>query len=482
MTCPHCGAEAGTTSFCPKCSRLVRSPLLGMHRELAEARGKTYGAEAIAAAAASRAHDLAAMRSASSSAPASAKAPKTTAAAPPAPPPPVPAAPPSQLTATMRKALEKRERKARARAAATDYNDGSASAEERAQHFDSRHVGIDAPQDPAQIQAKPATKPEPVPERFARPGSLTMLALLHALVGLGLLGYASVLWRDGALVPLVRETLPHYLAGGVGLLFVLTALGLLGMRPFARAWLRLFAFIGLFLVPLGTVYSIILLAYLGSKGVALLFSHKSPKAMNTAELAAVRSTLKYSPVMATLFFVLSILPAIAVASFVRTALPAVLDLAWSAWPGAQASTTTAGPGGEVPTDPETRAEFDVQKLVVAQAAYASLGAGLYDRIECVTTPAACLGADGGKDVVLLGEEFKQAERNGYAYRLVMGRRPTPRPAGASATGVDAYAYVATPLSGEGAAFCGDSSGAVVRVDPTAVAGMKTPACPSQDPQ
>lgn len=453
MMCPHCGADAGTMSFCPSCSRLVRSPLLGMHRDLAASRGTTYGAERIAAAAAARAREAAG----------EAPLPRVV------PPPPAEVAHPQRvMTDAMRKALDRRERKARGTAA--DDDGGSASADARAMHTSASHT-VDDTSTPPPVPAQPrqAATPAPAPDAFRRPPALSVLVGLNALAGVILLGLAASLLDGEHLRPMSPETLPRYLAGGFGLAHLLTALGLRGMHPFGRVLQKLIALAWLFLVPLGTVYSLLLFGYFAAPGVKLLFSGRSPRSLTAKELATVRASEKWSPAMAVALFALAFLPALAIASFAASGLPVVVDLA---------SKMFATGGAQVtPADPETAARDDVAALMRAEAAYASLGPGLYDRIECVLAPAACLTSDDPRSGELLDARFAEPERNGYLFRLVLGGRPDPRPAGASATGVTAYAYVATPVSGSGRAFCGDHTGALVQLDPADAAQVIVPRCP-----
>lgn len=465
MVCPHCGSEAGSQSFCPSCSRLVNSPLLGMHRELAASRGKTYGADAIAAAAATRARDLAAARSPRAPAPGTGASAATD------------TADRGAVSEAMRKALDRRERKSKRKG---DEGDGGASsAALRARHSTASHTIDDTSAPPPPL---PQTKPvavDPTLERFPRPVSVTVLALLNGLAAVVLLGLAGSLWDGEQLRPVARETLPAYVAGVVGVFHALAALGLWTMQPFGRAFQKLLAFGWLFLVPFGTVYALVVFAFFGSTGMTLLFSGRAPRSMKAAEIEAARKTLKLAPVMAIVLFVLAILPALAMASFVSSMLPTLIDMAISARESLGGSTAA-----EVPppvADPDAQAVADVDAVMQAQAAYASLGGGLYDRLECVVTPAACLGtADPRTVAVLLDGRFTQPERNGYLFRLVLGRRPEVRPDGASATGVDAYAYVATSVAGGRLAVCGDSTGALVRLDPDVAASLKTAKCPSPE--
>jgi len=156
--------------------------------------------------------------------------------------------------------------------------------------------------------ARPTLRQEPVAHRapspraafapaggagssFARPGWITLLALLYFLgVLLCLLGAAAT----G--IPLVSSPIPHppilwifvalYL--GVGALYLATGIGLWRLRAWGRYITLVFAFIGLLGIPIGTAISILLLVYLFRPGTKILFSGRSPGELNPEEQEQVR--------------------------------------------------------------------------------------------------------------------------------------------------------------------------------------------------
>jgi len=107
---------------------------------------------------------------------------------------------------------------------------------------------------------------------------------------------------------------------------------------------------------------------------------------------------------------------------------------------------------------------DTRTVISAEAAYQSANADLYDTLECLGKPAACIPGYTGSVVMLEGELAKDnAVKSGYRHALHLGPAPRSLPPGASPSSVTAYAYVSVPLQpGQSGvrAFCGDASGVI----------------------
>ena len=195
MTCPHCGADASAgQKFCPKCSRLVDSPLLKIKQQIDAARE-----EIRRDLNAARPRPLLAAAAAASSALSGQgrRAGVSAAATPPPPPSPYKYAPhPSQTPGltrppsevpreTILRSQERNQKNQRRRSSAT-----------RASHARStrtrRIASIRPPRRrrPTE-QAKAAAAAGPVPERFKRPASFTVLALLD-LIGAAVMFYTAM--------------------------------------------------------------------------------------------------------------------------------------------------------------------------------------------------------------------------------------------------------------------------------------------------
>lgn len=130
---------------------------------------------------------------------------------------------------------------------------------------------------------------------------------------------------------------------------------------------------------------------------------------------------------------------------------------------------------------ESAAIRDVRAVMSAEAAYASLNRGYYDRLECLVRPTECLASYPADRGPFLSEQL-DGLRSGFVRRFVPGA-----PAGADAPSTSAlssYAFVAYPEKvGETGvrSFCGDSDGILcVFVDgsqPAIVDGKCPYGCP-----
>jgi hypothetical protein len=489
MTCPHCGADPSTgQKFCPKCSRLVDSPLLKIKQQIDAAREEIR-------------RDLNAAR--------------TVRFSPPPPPPtheqlprpqyhvkvatPTPESPspykyaphPSQTPGltpppsevpreTILRSQNKRQRKKQRDEGIT-----------RAQHTDASHrfdpsaTAQHAARDAAATNAAAAAGA--VPERFKRPVSFSVLALLD-VIGAIMLFYAALqltLQYPEPRPPIIEFS--RILGGATAFLFVITAFGMWNLHPYGRFFQRLLLLPAMIWVPIGTIYGIATWLYLGSKATRLYFSGRSPRSLNATELAAWRTSERVAPVFAFLLFAFGFVPGLAYATFVSGTLPLVFNEAARTFPEqfSQLTGTPALEGGAATTATETPAPsasstdgapegdsaniavVQIKQLQRAQAAYASLNEGYYDRLECVLTPAMCIrNGDERNKAVLLDQSFVPPQRHGYTFLLQMFGTPAARSDTASATSMRGYSYRALPSeeSGDRTAYCGDETGLICAFD------------------
>ena len=113
--------------------------------------------------------------------------------------------------------------------------------------------------------------------------------------------------------------------------------------------------------------------------------------------------------------------------------------------------------------PDIMAIGTLRSMIGAQAAYAQMNGGHYDRIECLAQPAAC-GLRQAPS--FLDPSFLQGERQGYRFDLRLGAKPPPGARGiVSPTSVTSYAYLAVPVkslfsSYQYRGFCGDDTGTI----------------------
>jgi hypothetical protein len=514
MICPHCGAEASAgQKFCPKCSRLVDSPLLKIKQQIDAARDEIR-------------RDLNAHRVSISQRPPQAPpyyqvrvdAPVYSPPPPPPPPSPYKYAPhPSQTPAltrppsevpreTILRSQERNQKNQRKKKRGQD------SGTTRAQHTDTSHrFDPMAEAKKAAEEAKAAAAAGPVPERFKRPASFTVLALLD-LIGAAVMFYTAMtltMQYPEPRPPIIEFS--RILAGATAFLFVVTAFGMLKLHPFGRFFQRLFLLPVMLWFPIGTIYGIATWMYLGAKNTRLYFSGRSPRSLNATELAAWRTADKASPVFAFLIFAFGFIPAIAYAMFISGTLPQVFNEAERMFPQAfsQLTQTPALEGGASPAaavaatpaandagtpvpsasstdgapegDSASIAFKEVRLMQQAQAAYASLNEGYYDRLECVLTPSMCIrNGDERNKAVLLDQSFIPPQRHGYTFLLNQYGEPTVRSDTASATGTRGYSYRALPAadSGDRIGYCGDETGMICAFDAQTPDGGNFGRCPA----
>jgi hypothetical protein len=515
MTCPHCGADASAgQKFCPKCSRLVDSPLLKIKQQIDAARDEIR-------------RDLAAARL-SVSLPAHAappqyrvavSAPVYTPPAPPPPPPPPPSPykyaphpsqtpgltrPPAEIPReTILKSQQRNQRKKKQR------DEGIT----RAQHTDVSHrFDPTAGAKKAAEDAKATVAASHVPERFKRPASFTVYALLD-VIGAVVMFYTAMqltMQYPEPRPPIIEFS--RIAAGATAFLLVITAFGMWKLHPYGRFFQRLFLLPVMLWVPIGTIYGVANWLYLGTTVTRLYFSSRSPRSLDAKQLAAWQTADKASPVFAFLIFAFGFIPAIAYSMFITTTLPMVFEEARRTFPqafeqltaapaleggatsaasAAAAAAAAAATGTPAPSasstdgapegDSASIAARQIRLMQQAQAAYASLNEGYYDRLECVLTPSMCIrNGDERNKAVLLDQSFIPPQRHGYTFLLNTSGEPAVRSATASATGMRGYSYRAIPEqeSGDRVAYCGDETGMICSFDAKTADGGNFGRCPA----
>lgn len=136
-----------------------------------------------------------------------------------------------------------------------------------------------------------------------RPGFVTFLAALN-LAAPVFWFFAAFIWAED------ESTVGYAVAGGFCLVAaaqIVSAIGLLKLKPFGRTLSLLFSFIWLLAFPFGTVASVLILGYLYRREVKLLFSGKQQEQLTEPEradlnaFAQTRSTLRAVAVAVVLF-------------------------------------------------------------------------------------------------------------------------------------------------------------------------------------
>jgi type II secretory pathway pseudopilin PulG len=204
------------------------------------------------------------------------------------------------------------------------------------------------------------------------------------------------------------------------------------------AWLGILAF------PCGTAVSILVLIYLYKPGVKVLYSGKRPEELShweRAQLVRLRQSAAGTVAIIALaiaFFMIPILGIIA-----AIAIPSLLRARVSA-----NEATTIG---------------DIRTVISAEAAYQSINAGYYDKLECLSGPGRCIPGYGGPS--FLSDQWPEV-KSGYRRRFHAGpaAEPTPvRESHASPSSLQSFAYVAIPASVNQTGvrgFCGDDTGII----------------------
>lgn len=525
-TCPHCGADASAgQKFCPKCSRLVDSPLLKIKQQIDAARDEIR-------------RDLNAAR-VSVSLP-TREAPRFqvsvgmpavhTPPAPPPPPPPSPSPykyaphpsqtpgltpPPSQIPRETILRSQQRNQTKQQKKKRRDEGITRAQHSTATHRFDPVAAAKKAVQD-----AQAAAASGPVPERFKRPAAFTVLAILD-LIGAIVMVYAAL--QLTMRYPEPRPPFAEFsliLAGAAAFIFLVTAFGMLRMHPYARVFQRILLLPVMLWVPVGTIYGVAVWLYLGTAITRLYFSGRSPRSLDPKQLAAWRTADKASPVLAVMIFAFGFIPAIAYATFITGTVPMIFTEAQRAFPDAMrqltaepaleggassdaaaaaaaaaasnavntaandagtpapsASSTDGAPEG----DPSSIGAKQVRRMQEAQAGYASLNEGYYDRLECILTPSMCIrNGDERNKAVLLDESFIPPQRFGYTFLLNQYGEPAVRSDTSSLTGTRGYSYRALPAaeSGDRIAYCGDETGLICAFDAQSPDAQNFGRCPA----
>jgi hypothetical protein len=131
----------------------------------------------------------------------------------------------------------------------------------------------------------------PRADLIRRPGIVTLLAVLHFIAaalalagGLGLIGasLAAVEEENTLLVIGIGA-----LIAGVGLLQLVTGVGLWLLKPYGRTLQLILAAVGLLAIPIGTIICACILIYMCKPGIKALFSGKRPAELTPVELAEI---------------------------------------------------------------------------------------------------------------------------------------------------------------------------------------------------
>jgi hypothetical protein len=159
---------------------------------------------------------------------------------------------------------------------------------------------------------------------YRRPPIISLLAVMQVIGG-GLLAIAAI---DLFFIA------PQNVVGLASLWLLLAivdivcGVGLWRLRPYGRLILEVLSWIGLIAFPIGTIVSVLTLAYLRKPGIRLLFSGTPPERLRPEQVAEVqaamaggRGAVAVTIALVGVLLVVSIIAAIARPDLVREALP-----------------------------------------------------------------------------------------------------------------------------------------------------------------
>jgi hypothetical protein len=239
-------------------------------------------------------------------------------------------------------------------------------------------------------------------DRPRRPPFFTLLAALQLMFATALVAWAvPQLYR--VLIAPASPRVPHLvgalliaLVAIAAVLHVVCGIGLLKLRHSGWALLRIWAVLLLVLLPIGTIIGILLLSYLNSPGVRLLYSERPLGELSETERRDLSgATQSLVPLVAA--GVMAGLLALFVGAAIVTVrlVPDLFQL--------------SGRG-------EASAIATLQRFAAAEAAYAAANGGRFGTPECLSSPATCIpGYDG---FVIFTESRELAfQKDGYVFQF-----------------------------------------------------------------
>jgi type II secretory pathway pseudopilin PulG len=303
---------------------------------------------------------------------------------------------------------------------------------------------------------------------YQRPGVISLLAILQFFFApIMLLGGAFALFAS--LSSEGGERIVFMGVGGFyvvfGILSIACGFGLWTLKGYGRTLQIVSSCFGLLAIPIGTLISGLILAYLFKPGVKILFSETPPAQLSAADVAEVTRLSETSGVtVAVISVVVLFLLVVFTGIIAAIAIPSLLRARISA--------------------NEAQTIGDLRAIISAETAYAARNGGNYDQLERLTRPVECLPGYPADGPVFLSEVFP-AVRGGYN-REFIGGLPADRSevafANLSPTSLQSFVYLAYPVSPSTGVrgFCGDYTGRIcVTMDgssPAVVEGMCDPAC------
>ncbi|HEY7502257.1 MAG TPA: hypothetical protein VH740_27300 [Vicinamibacterales bacterium] len=276
----------------------------------------------------------------------------------------------------------------------------------------------------------------------------TLLAVLQLLFGAALFALAVFLCvrflasdppRPFATVVLLAVSIPC--AFGSAALHVMCGIGLWKLRQYGWTLSRIWAALILAALPIGTVIGILLLSYLNSPGVRLMYSERPADDLSPVEFRELTETTR------------SIVPIV-------TASVIFVLLGLFSAVGVAVSRVMPGLSRRLPVISEAHAMVTVERFAAAEAAYAAANGGRFGTPECLAAPARCIPGFTGSIAFTHPPEL-WFEDNGYIFQFFSPETvdvAKARRERADLHRLEAYALLALPTGGGFRMFCIDGTG------------------------
>jgi hypothetical protein len=286
-----------------------------------------------------------------------------------------------------------------------------------------------------------------------RPGIVTFLAMVQAglgvcLVALGIFLAVStpraaqdVLRLSWILRPIAVLTIV-----GSGVLHLACSTGLWRLKRYGWSLLRVWTFLLMAVVPIGTFIGILLITYLNTPGVRLFFAERPLEELSPEERRLLTRTLQsYAPLVAA--------GVISVAISLLVVAGVVLSM-------------TSSTAFSTAKSSEAMAVMTMVDFAAAERKYAAANGNRFGTPQCLAAPATCIPG-------YQGQPFSREpstlafQKYGYVFQFFSDETLYPEAArrrAASPDSLEAYALLAIPIGSRrrrsSPMYCVDSSGKI----------------------
>jgi len=286
-----------------------------------------------------------------------------------------------------------------------------------------------------------------------RPGIVTFLAVLQASLGVGLVGLGIFLCvstaraaQDGQRQAWILGALAVLASVASGVLHLACSTGLWRLKRYGWSLLRVWTFLLMAIVPVGTFVGILLVTYFNTPGVRLFFVERPLDELSPEERRLLTRTLQsYAP--------LAVAGVISVAIGTLVVAGVVLSM-------------TSSNAFRTAISSETAVIGTMSRFAAAERSYAAANGGRFGTPQCLTAPATCIpgyvGAPFSREPSTLA-----FQKHGYVFQFFSDETLYPEAArqrAAAQERLEAYALLAIPMGSRrrraSSMYCVDSSGKI----------------------